>query len=254
MFATEKRSPVKFIALLVIGATLAIGGGALAAWLFLGDGDKEDDDKEVVTPTPPKDDSGGPPNDPPPKEGDDEGLVIAAEGGDEGAGDEGAGDEGAGDEGAGDEGAGDEGGGDEGGGDKGGGDKGGGDEGAGDGGNVDTSKRGGGKKAGGGHKGGGGGKKGGQPPQIKDSLTSADVTKGFLKARGKAKACSGIIPGMKIKISVTINAEGNVLSSSAQGLHAGKPYANCVAAAVKSSAKFPKTKRGLDSKSYTFGF
>ena len=45
MFATEQRSTGKFIALLVAGAIVAIGGGGLAAWLLLGD-EEADKDKD----------------------------------------------------------------------------------------------------------------------------------------------------------------------------------------------------------------
>jgi tRNA A-37 threonylcarbamoyl transferase component Bud32 len=226
MFATEKRSPVKFIAMLVGGATIAIGGGALAAWLFLGGNDDDpppEEPKVVVADEPgkkeappekkeappPEDESadGGleivadpppddpPPEDPPPDDPPPEDPPPEKAGNDAGATKSGNNKSG-----------------------------------------NNTRRQ--------------------QPKErvskIKDSLSAADVTKGFGKAAARVAACKGGIPGMKIRVRADISADGTVLSAKPLN-DAGLPVAKCVAAAVKAKAIFAKTKR-FDSKTWSYSF
>jgi outer membrane biosynthesis protein TonB len=94
-----------------------------------------------------------------------------------------------------------------------------------------------------------------KPPKdtVKASLSSSDVSKGFGKARATALACKGGIPGMSIKGSATINSKGDVISAKATK-NGGLPVASCVVKAVKNKAKFPKTKAPLTIKSWSYTF
>jgi hypothetical protein len=92
----------------------------------------------------------------------------------------------------------------------------------------------------------------GDAPAADGPLSRAEVTKGFMRAYSEVRACPGAVPGMKIKVIATINGNGLVLSATPAGPNAELPVFRCVAAAVKARARFAKSTRGLDSKSYTY--
>lgn len=215
MFATESRSTGKFVALLVAGAIVAIGGGGLAAWLLLG-GETEEDtvaetDKPEATPKPkaepepepepeePKDLVIGeePEPDPEPKVEPDPDPEPQVDPDPEPK--------------------------------------------------VDpeptkavvTKPR---------------KKKGGRPTKKvapKAALTSSDIRSGFGKAAGTVKSCGGAIPGMTVKVRADIQANGTILGARATGGSAPANVKNCAVRAVKSNAKFAKTSK-LQSVTYTF--
>jgi hypothetical protein len=223
MFATEKRSPVKFIAMLVGGATIAIGGGALAAWLFLGGddeepkpekepvvakGDKDEptkkDPEEVEDPPPEKTDGGleikeepevkeepeiKEEPEPEVKEEPEVEPEIKEQPQHE----------------------------------------------------TKTVKSGQNRK------------NQHREQKIKEKLEPGDVSRGFGKAQGVASGCKGIVPGMRITVQADIRGDGTVLAAKAlnnQGLDATK----CVVSAVRSRARFAQTTRALDSKTWTYKF
>ena len=76
---------------------------------------------------------------------------------------------------------------------------------------------------------------------VKDELSDADISNGFDRARSAVAECKGVIPGMKIMIRADIRADGTVHRAVPVG--AWSPVAKCVAAAVKSKARFAETKR-----------
>ena len=90
-------------------------------------------------------------------------------------------------------------------------------------------------------------------PKVKESLAAKDVAKGFAKANKTATSCPGGIPGMKIKVQATIGSEGHVISAKALS-NAGLPAASCVVKAVEAKARFVPTKKPLDIKTWTYTF
>jgi hypothetical protein len=84
-------------------------------------------------------------------------------------------------------------------------------------------------------------------------LSPADVSKGFGRASGRAAACKGGVPGMKIKVRADIRSDGTVLAAKALN-NTGLGVASCVASAVKEKAVFAKTTKALDSKTWTYTF
>ena len=92
-----------------------------------------------------------------------------------------------------------------------------------------------------------------EPTTSEDDRSEAEVVAGFEKARAEALACKGGPPGLSIKIQAHIDAEGNVLSAKPI-TSASLPVAQCVAKAVKTHARFPKSTRVLDTKTFTYTF
>ncbi|MEM6293911.1 MAG: serine/threonine-protein kinase [Myxococcota bacterium] len=223
MFATEKRSTGKFVALLVGGALIAIGGGGLAAWLLLGG---EDDDKDKVVAVdkkkPDKKDAADKPEPEetpePAKEPEPAGLQIGDGEPEPVAEPEKAPEpepepepvakpepkpEPA----------------------------------------AATPKRRTPRTP----------KKPKQPkkPKVKDKLTAADASAGFKKAAGAVKQCKGAISGMRVKIRADVGANGAVMSARNMSSGVPKRVSDCVAKAVRTSAKFPATTK-MQSVSHTF--
>jgi serine/threonine protein kinase len=78
--------------------------------------------------------------------------------------------------------------------------------------------------------------------EIKDELSDKDISKGLSRIQSKVSKCksSGGLPGMKIKVSLSIS-NGKVTSASARPPNTTTAVGKCVAEAVK-SAKFTKAK------------
>ena len=85
--------------------------------------------------------------------------------------------------------------------------------------------------------------------------TSKHLGKGFAKAAKAAKACGkkhGAIPGQSITVEAAIKASGGILSANAVGPSRTSPLGKCVAAAVKSKAKFVASKQALQTEKRTY--
>jgi tRNA A-37 threonylcarbamoyl transferase component Bud32 len=215
MFATEKRSPGRFVALLAVGAIAAVALGGVFAWLLVADDD--DPPKEPIAATdPPKpepkpsDDNrpppdppepepvpeipqNPPPDDPPPEDPPPDDPPPEDPTGKEPANDTPR---------------------------------------------KDPKQR---------HT----TPRNKEQPKVKASLEPADLTRGFQRAQSAASACQGWIPGMSIKVQATINASGSVIDASAL-TNTGLPVAKCVANAVKGNARFVKTTTALTVKQWTY--
>ncbi len=217
MFATEARSPAKFILMLVAGAIVAIGGGGLAAWLLLG-GDDGDDDKDKVVQTDaspqdePEPEPEAKPEVKPEPEPEPEGLKIGEEPEPEEPEEpevpepeepevpepekpevkpEPR--------------------------------------------QPRTPRQ---------------PRQPRQPKQPKDKLSSGEVNSGFKKASNAVNKCLPI-PGMKVKIQATIGTNGSVMS--ARPLSSGVPnnVKSCAKSAVQANAKFPATTK-LQTHTFTY--
>ncbi len=220
MFATETRSTGKFVALLVAGAIVAIGGGGLAAWLLLGD-DGKDKDPVVATDEPEKKPAAEPEPEPKPEpeeKPEPEGLEIGADPVPEVVEEKPEPEV------------------------------------------VEEKpepevveekpepkpeKKP--KKW---------PKKGNRQPkkaEPKAALTAGDKSAGFGKASGAVKACKGTLPGMTVKVRVDIKTDGSIMAARSTGGTAPANVKNCAVKAVKSKARFAKTTK-LQTATHTYKF
>lgn len=223
MFATETRSTGKFVALLVGGAIVAIGGGGLAAWLLLGGDDPTEHPKDAVVEAQPAKEPEPKVEEPKPEEPE---VEPAGEGGleipdnepepqiEEPKVEEPEVEEPEVEEPK-----------------------------------VEEPKPPTNKKK----------KKGGSRPrppksnEPKAALSSSDTKAGFNKAAGAVKSCGGALPNMTVTVQAMVNVDGSVLSTRVTGGSATANVKNCAAKAVKKNAKFAKTTK-LQSVSFTFKF
>jgi hypothetical protein len=88
---------------------------------------------------------------------------------------------------------------------------------------------------------------------IKDKLSDAEVAKGIKKANKATQSC-GALPGSSYTVQYAIGNDGAVATAKIVGKGAGTTTGNCIVAAVKSKARFPKSKQPLrfETKVFTF--
>ncbi|MEZ4382206.1 MAG: hypothetical protein R3A79_12720 [Nannocystaceae bacterium] len=79
----------------------------------------------------------------------------------------------------------------------------------------------------------------------KDALTSADLSAAATSVRKQLAGCSGGLPGMVIKVDVTVSAAGKVTRASAHKPQRGSALGNCVEQAAH-KARFPTLTAAAD--------
>ncbi len=92
-------------------------------------------------------------------------------------------------------------------------------------------------------------------PTKVDVRSSKDLSKGFAKAAKAAKQCgktNGAIGGQSLTVQVTINGSGKVIGANVSGPSRTMPLGKCVAAAVKSKARFVPSNQALQTETRTY--
>ncbi|MCA9659053.1 MAG: hypothetical protein KC486_11970, partial [Myxococcales bacterium] len=91
-------------------------------------------------------------------------------------------------------------------------------------------------------------RRGGSKPAAapKQALTSADLSAAAGSVRKALGGCSGGLPGMVIKVDVTVSAAGKVTRASAHKPQRGSALGNCVEQAAR-KARFPALVAAADA-------
>lgn len=95
------------------------------------------------------------------------------------------------------------------------------------------------------------GNRGNRKKEPKDTLSSGDVSSGFGKASASVKKCEGAIPGMRVKVQAVIGTNGKVMSARNLTSSVRSSIASCVTKAVRTKAKFPATTK-VQTVTFTF--
>ena len=92
-------------------------------------------------------------------------------------------------------------------------------------------------------------------PSTVNIRSSEELDKGFEKAATEARRCGrsvGAIPGQPITVEAAIKSSGDIASIRIVGPSAFTRLGQCVAKAVKSDAKFIRSKQALQTETFTY--